>query len=174
VTAPTKPRPAQQTDTEATDQAESAAEGHTGGMVALVPADEYLGQLAIDGGDPVEQLHLTLAYLGDDVTEWTPEDRDQLINQMLAVAQGVEPVEARAFAPSLFNPDGGADGDRDPCLVLLIGDSSELTDIRDQVIRGVQAAGIDLPEQHAPFVPHVTVSSGNMLNYGITAGYVIG
>jgi hypothetical protein len=45
----------------------------TGGMVALVPANPNM--LRVPDGDPAEELHLTLAYLGDDVTTWSPEDR---------------------------------------------------------------------------------------------------
>ena len=65
MTAPAVERP----DTEATEPR------HTGGMVALIPADHYLEQLTVPGGDPPEQLHLTLAYLGEDVTTWSDEQR---------------------------------------------------------------------------------------------------
>lgn len=44
---------------------------HTGGMLALVPANPNM--LRVPDGAPAEELHLTLAYLGDDVSDWTVE-----------------------------------------------------------------------------------------------------
>lgn len=43
----------------------------TSGMVALVPQNPQI--LVAPGGDPADQLHMTLAYLGDSVDEWEPE-----------------------------------------------------------------------------------------------------
>jgi hypothetical protein len=55
---------------------------HTGGMIALVPSNPNM--LRVPGGDPAEELHLTLAYLGDDVTGWRPEDRIAVLDIALA------------------------------------------------------------------------------------------
>lgn len=43
----------------------------TSGMVALVPANPQM--LVAPGGDPASELHLTLAYLGDEVDQWEPD-----------------------------------------------------------------------------------------------------
>jgi hypothetical protein len=43
----------------------------TSGMVALVPANPQM--LVTPGGDPAGQLHLTLAYLGDEIDTWEPD-----------------------------------------------------------------------------------------------------
>lgn len=43
----------------------------TSGMVALVPANPQM--LVVPGGDPADQLHLTLAYLGEEVDTWEPD-----------------------------------------------------------------------------------------------------
>ncbi len=37
---------------------------HETGMIALVPDEESLKKLAVDGGDEADQLHMTLLYLG--------------------------------------------------------------------------------------------------------------
>ena len=42
----------------------------TSGMVALIPTTEDAARLALAGGEAPERLHVTLAYLGDDVTTW--------------------------------------------------------------------------------------------------------
>lgn len=133
-----------------------ADQDHTGGMVALVPSAGDVARLTVEGGDPADELHLTLAYLGDDVTEWTPAQREAV----LAVAQehsGGGPVPARIMAHALFNPDGH--DDRDPCAVYLVGDTPALTPLRESVITALRAA-IDLPRQHEPTIFHVTAGYG--------------
>jgi hypothetical protein len=130
--------------------------GHTGGMIALVPADP--DALAVDGGEAVDELHLTLAYLGDDVTGWPAARRDALIETMRVHAHR-DPVTARVMAHAQFNPDGGPDGDRDPCAVYLVGDSDQLAPLRAAVLSEV-GEDEDFPAQHEPFVAHVTAGYG--------------
>lgn len=133
---------------------------HRGGMIALVPADPHA--LAVDGGDPVDELHLTLAYLGDDVSGWSEELREAVHDLGRDMAHRGAPVEARVFAHASFNPDGGPDGDRDPCAVYLIGDGEALSAERALVVEQLRAAlgDVALPAQHEPFVPHVTAGFG--------------
>lgn len=133
---------------------------HRGGMIALVPAEPHA--LAIEGGDPEEELHLTLAYLGDDVSGWTPEQREAVHNVARSMADVGNPLEARVFAHARFNPDGGPDGDKDPCAVYLIGDGYSLAADRDLLITRLRESlgEASMPEQHAPFVPHVTAGYG--------------
>lgn len=138
--------------------ADDATEEHTGGMVALIPSDEHAAQLAHPRGEAQDQLHVTLAYLGDDVTGWDMGQRRAVLDAVLGATAGLGPIEARAFGHTTFNPDGGADGDRDPCAVYMIGDTPELVPARDAVVAGLQ--GMDLPEQHAPYVPHLTAGYG--------------
>lgn len=141
---------------------------HRGGMIALVPANAE--DLTVDGGDPAEEMHLTLAYLGDDVSGWTDAQREAVHNLARAAAETREPMEARVFAHARFNPDGGPDGDRDPCAVYLIGDGASLADEREVMIERLREnlGEASMPEQHSPFVPHVTAGYGvevNSLSY---------
>lgn len=154
----------------------------TDGMVALIPAEA--SSLAVDGGDPVEDLHLTLAYLGEDVMSWRPEEREAVhemarrLTTPLADELGAEPVaariaplEARVFSHAVFNPDGGPDGDKEPAAVYLFGDGGdELRWAHDLTHSELRSALGDstLPEQHSPFHPHVTAGYGldvNALNF---------
>lgn len=130
------------------------------GMIALIPANA--DQLAVDGGDPAEEMHLTLAYLGDDVASWTPQQRDAVLNLGQSLADVTPPMEARVFAHAHFNPDGGPDGDREPCAVYLIGDGVSLANERDTLLELLREnlGEASMPEQHAPFVPHVTAGYG--------------
>lgn len=126
------------------------------GMVALVPAE--VDQLTVNGGDPADQLHLTLAYLGDDVASWTPAERALVHEAAAMTAREFGGLDARAFAHASFNPDGGPNGDKEPCAVYLIGDNDELTELRAKLLAEIGPAQI--PDQHAPYVPHVTAGYG--------------
>jgi len=88
------------------------ADQHTGGMIALIPADP--GSLAVSGGDPADQLHLTLAYLGDDVSQLSDATRSALKSHVATMSRGVPPIDAHIMGHALWNPDGGPDGDMDP------------------------------------------------------------
>lgn len=133
---------------------------HRGGMIALVPADPHA--LAVEGGDPVEELHLTLAYLGDDVSGWTDEQREAVHNLGRSLAETSNGLEGRVFAHAHFNPDGGPDGDREACAVYLIGDGASLASDRERLIERLREnlGEASMPEQHSPFVPHVTAGYG--------------
>ncbi|MGH7743217.1 MAG: hypothetical protein ACREQ5_00135 [Candidatus Dormibacteria bacterium] len=132
------------------------------GMVALLPADQ--GALALDSKSalPPSEIHLTLVYLGDDVSGWD-STRRQLLNQAArsaATAIGA-PIEARVMGHATFNPDGGPDGDRDPCAVHLIGDTDRLAPARTMLATTMATLlGEDYPTQHEPFIPHTTAGEG--------------
>jgi hypothetical protein len=175
---------------------EPDAPRHTGGMVALIPTDP--GVLAVEGGDPVEELHLTLAYLGDDVTDWESEMveaahavvREATDFQAMrarevadAVRRGEEPpatpqgaAEERAllagqrgpvtlsvFSHAVFNPNG--DNGHDPATVYLMdgsGDRADVDGMADYIQYRMrdQLGDVTFPEQHRPYVPHVTAGYG--------------
>lgn len=131
----------------------AAAEVHTGAMVALIPAAEHAGRLAVDGGEPVDQLHVTLAYLGEAAA--LEHARAAITDQITAAAAGMAPVEASGFAVSLFNPDG-----EEPCIVLGLSGSG-LDPVHDAVHTALgeaaAAAPFEMPEQHSPWIPHLTL-----------------
>lgn len=159
---------------------ETPAPVHTGGMIAMVPADP--GMLAVEGGAPLEQLHLTLAYLGDDVTDWDPEAVAAVhrvareLTDPAAVTDDTQPVPAdgedyrgpgqrgpltlTVFSWSQFNPNGGPDG-QEPCLVYQFsgdGDLGTVESLASEVQIQVRSAigGVLFPERHARFAAHVT------------------
>jgi hypothetical protein len=131
------------------------AEEHTGGMIALIPRVTDAEQLRVSGGEKLDELHLTLAYLGDDVTGWTADQRNNLTARALETALGTgAPVSARIMGHAVFNPDGH-DG-RAPCAVYLVGDSKAITPMRDMLRPIVEHQ----QEQHEPHIPHVTAGYG--------------
>lgn len=129
---------------------------YTGGFLGLVPDNP--GELAVAGGDPPEQMHLTLLYLGDNVTDWPPEQGDRLRELVAASAPALDAVDARIMGHAVFNPDGGDDGDRQSCAVYLVGDAPGLDPIR-RWASWVTTTHDDYPTpppQHDPPIFHVT------------------
>jgi 2'-5' RNA ligase len=136
----------------------------TGGMIALLPTKDDADRLAIEGGESVEDLHLTLYFLGD-AEAWTPEQRAGLVKKVrLTVVDVVSSaldneaiIKAKAFGANLWNPDAGDDA----AWVLAIGDTNEIPwvhDIMGDVLNEVDTPPI--PPQHVPHAQHVTLAYG--------------
>jgi 2'-5' RNA ligase len=151
VAAPTNPRPVT-----------AAADGShlMGGMVALIPSEEDAARLAIEGGEDVGELHCTLYFLGDQVGDWTPEQRAELVDLVRSrAAELTGPVHARAFGASHWNP-----GSDSPSWVWSVGDDRDrpedaptLEAVRALVTDALESTHDrpDLPTQHSPWVAHV-------------------
>lgn len=140
----------------------TAAEGHTGAMVALRMSDPDAARLAVDGGEPAADLHVTVAYLGDavDIDDTT---RAAITSAVRTAVDGAGPVDADGFAVSAFNP---GPGQPDTAVVLGVGGDG-LADLHTRIITALGAdpdspagsvAGYTLPEQHTPWVPHITLA----------------
>lgn len=134
-----------------------ADDARTGGMIALVPTPEDADRLAVDGGEAPDDLHLTLVYLGDDVTGWTEDVVDKLTADLDDATTGLGGlVAARVIGPAQFNADGGPNGDMDPCAVYLVSDTNKVGPLRDAVMELLERHSLPVPEQHTPFLPHIT------------------
>jgi 2'-5' RNA ligase len=131
--------------------AASAAE-HTGAMIALVPSQEDAARLAVQGYEPVEELHVTLAFLGE-AAAWTPEARDAL--EVSVAELGIGVLDGSAWGQARFNPLGEA------CSVYLV-EAPGLVELHDAAIGAVEdTAGVpSMPEQHPTYIPHLTVGYG--------------
>lgn len=124
----------------------------TGGMIALFPRVDEANKLLVPGGEPLEDLHVTLAYLGEQVSEQDPRSVMAALGQ---VADHTTVITARIMGHATFNPDNGPEGDKDPCAVYLISDSEQLPDLHHDVL-DLATKLIDLPQQHKPWIPHIT------------------
>lgn len=133
----------------------------TGGMVALFPRQVDAEQMAIPGGEPPEDLHCTLVFLGDDVSTLNGADLGSAVAKLADITTV---ITARVFGHANFNPTDNA------CAVYIVNDAdapegawtdqsefSELTLVHDQA---VSLAGqlVRIPEQYRPWVPHLTAS----------------
>ncbi len=132
----------------------AAAEVATGAMIALVPSATDLARLAVEGGEPTDQLHCTVLYLGDAAT-LDQHDREQLIAWADAVGNGGagwQNVEADAFGAAIFNPTGD-----EPCAVLLLS-GPEVAEFYENTLADVTEF-VKLPDdRHLPYIPHITLA----------------
>jgi hypothetical protein len=119
----------------------------TGGIIALYPRAVDAQAMAIPGGEPFADLHVTLVYFGDDVGGLADNELPQLLHD-LAAAQ-THPIEADVFGHAVFNPQF------DAAVVYLVGDSPELAPFRQQVLESSEQR-LPLPAQHEPWIPHIT------------------
>lgn len=132
---------------------------HTGAMVALRMTDDDAARLAVEGGEPAEELHITLVYLGE-AADINAASRQALIDSLTALAAewhtaagGELELAGDVFSISAFNPAGG---DRDPCIVLGVS-GEQIAAAHAQVTDAVKTV-FGPPAQHLPYVPHVTVA----------------
>ena len=134
--------------------ADASAAKATGAMVALYPRGDYARQIAIPTGEPVEDLHLTLVYLGENVSG----SPDTLIQSMSQLADSFTVIDTRVVGTAVF--DEGA-------VVYLVGNNSQLPDLHTDTLNACHTS-FQVPRQHNPWTPHVTVGydiDPRQLNY---------
>jgi len=137
----------------------AAATEHTGAMIALVPSAQDVERLALDNGEPAEELHCTLWFLGE-ADGWSEDQRNELIAGVRARAAGLGPIAAHAFGVNHWNPSS-----EDPAWVWAVGDdrdapydATHLQEARYVVQDALEDTHErpETPRQHSPWVAHVT------------------
>lgn len=125
---------------------EQTAPEYAGGMVALKPANP--DSLAVGGGDPASELHVTLAFLGDDVSAMSE-------GALEAIARGAQ-MSAK-YVPITAQVAGiGRLGDAGATVMFLNGDG--LTEARGEVLAEMEQYDRDeFHPQHEPFIAHMTL-----------------
>lgn len=144
----------QEGDTVAASGLTAAAAVHTGAMAALLPSEADAERLAIPGGERADELHCTLYYLGD-AAPWSEEQRTALIDHVRRNTRSLAgPVVGNAFGINEWNPSS-----EDPAWVWAVSDrdGAPLADARQAVSLALDRVdGPEIPEQHSPWVAHVT------------------
>jgi HK97 family phage prohead protease len=139
-------------DVNVEDDGDDDDEAHTGVMVAVFLDPLAAGALAIDGGEAVADLHLTLAFLGDTTTLDT-----------LAVARILVATErfARCAQPLTGRVSGYGrftNGDNDDAQDVFYAsvDMPGLEDLQDDLSDALGLMGIQPMREHG-FQPHITL-----------------
>jgi len=131
---------------------------NTGGMIALIPDNP--GRFTVPGGEPQEEIHLTLAYLGDRPDGWAPQIAEELQKWMKDAARGRGPIQGEVFGRAEWNPG------EDVAVVYQVKAGPDLLDLRmwaNDAGRTVIGDAL-YPQQHEPFLPHITAGYGVDLN----------
>jgi len=126
---------------------------HKGTMIAVRPPDVVCNELALTDPDaePVDQLHVTLAYIGPDESE--DLDLDLLRQIVEAQAQLSPYIVASLSGHGVFeNPEG------DVSVVLV--DSEPLQVARELLVAALDRVGIEISRLHS-FTPHITLTYGD-------------
>jgi 2'-5' RNA ligase len=138
--------------------ARAADDEQTGMMLAFMLDAETAQQLALPGGEPPEDLHITLAYLGDMEDEITndklrPHTSPFKMRETLAmVASGTKPLAGNVGGVGRFFP---AETEETPVIALV--DVPDLAEFRTKLVQAVEAAGYFVADNHG-YTPHITLA----------------
>jgi 2'-5' RNA ligase len=117
-----------------------------GAMVAIVPPQEVLEALAVEGGEPIDNMHFTVAYLGNRADL----DLDRVEAAIAAFAMGAEPLSGRIGGYGVFHNE-------DAQVLVALGDFPGLAQWRVRLLDYLSDAGIEIPSDH-DFTPHMTLA----------------
>lgn len=126
----------------------SAGAGHTGAMIALVPSDYDLQRLA--GDEPADQLHLTLAFLGE-----AAGINDDTRRRIMDAATGYfnAPVQTEATNVIVLNPHT----DQMETAIAMGVRGMDLVGPRENIMSAVRGV-FSFEETFKPWLPHVTMA----------------
>lgn len=116
-----------------------------GCMIALYPPADLAEELAVDGGLPPEELHVTVAYLGDAV-DANPDVLAEVITELAAR----EPLAGTLSGLARFTG-----GEKDVLVALV--DSAALEDLRRDTLDVLASRGIGVPRDHG-YCAHLPLS----------------
>jgi 2'-5' RNA ligase len=124
----------------------------SGVMVAFGLPEETATALAIEGGVPADELHVTLAYIGD-VEDLS--DPTGLIAAVTSFSVDAIPVKAQVTGFAIFVGDDESD-----CVAVALIDSPSMGRLREDLCRQLGYEGVDYSREHG-FIPHVTLAFGS-------------
>ncbi len=129
----------------------------TGMMLCFYPPPGVAKKLAVKGGEPADELHITLAYLGD--MQDNPyeglrphDDPEPLLTLLKVFAQQHAPLEALIGGIGRFI--SVPDGEKTPMYASV--DAPGLAEFRTELVKLVTGAGYYVATDH-DFSPHMTL-----------------
>lgn len=134
-----------------TSRAVTASANHDGVMVAFFLDPEMAQQFAVEGGEPPEALHMTLAYLGDQ--DEAGASADELARVVGEWAAQTPPISGEISGHGVFT-----NGDK-PVTHMSV-DCPDLPAARQSLIEHLQANGMH-PRMDHGFDPHITLAYGD-------------
>lgn len=124
----------------------------TGAMVAIMLPDYIADQVAVPGGEAADDLHITLAYLGN-AADLSLEDQRKLVGVVGEVCLNQPELRGQLTGTGRFSNGE----DTDPFWVGV--DIPGLTELRAKLVTALTDAGFTLPPSPGTsYTPHVTVN----------------
>jgi hypothetical protein len=130
---------------EVADETEAETAAPSGLIAVAIPTDP--ASIAVEGGLPPEELHVTLGYFGDALAA-PPELTDALHSWLTEMS--MQPFTARVSGVAIM-------GEEDPPATALLLEATEFSDLR-ATIEGVAGQWLDM--EHPHFTPHMTLGYG--------------
>lgn len=126
---------------------EEEPEDSPGTMVALYPGPEVAESLAVPGGLPAEDLHVTLAYLGKE--ELSPAAKIAVLEAVEEACSGCPPLAGQTAGVGQFE-----NGEERPLWAAI--DVVGLAELRHRVVDCLVGRGLPVSMEHG-FTPHMTL-----------------
>jgi 2'-5' RNA ligase len=153
VAVPADATPAQDAATAPRFDFRADAAGSRGVAIMLVVPPDVAAQVAVAGGEPSGDLHVTLAYLG--TVDALDDERRALLRAVTrAWAARTPALAATLGAQGRFIPP---DGQTDP-VYLAPKDCPDLYVAREDLVCALASVGVTEPEAFREYTPHVTVA----------------
>lgn len=121
----------------------------TAAMVAFYPDLAAARALVLEGGEALQDLHLTLAYLGPDAAVL---DRERVEAALAAFTSGIAPLEGEVSGLGRFHSE-----DPEGWPLYASVDSPALPVFRQRLVAALQAGGVTPVLNHG-FSPHITLA----------------
>jgi 2'-5' RNA ligase len=121
-------------------------------MITLYPPADVAGQLALDGGEPAGDLHLTLIFLGEVSQIWNP---DKIRAEVGEWALYTPPIEGRINALGRFVETHKADGEH---AIYAGPDLPKLPHIRHHLLQMLDEKCSIYPKNEHGYTPHITLA----------------
>ena len=134
-----------------TEVIEAAQVSDTATMVALYPPDDVAKALAVEGGEAPDELHVTLAYLGDTLP-------DRLPALELAVRDVVAGSNLQGLSGQIAGSGTFTGGDQTVQVALV--DLPNLPTFRERLVDSLKYAEMPASQAHG-FTPHITLRYGD-------------
>ncbi len=124
----------------------------TGLIVALVPPPSIARLLAVRGGEPAKDMHITLAFFGDG-SDISADQMRALDREITTLAAARAPLRGVISGYGRFS---GIDSDGHQAFYASV-DLPDLPRLREEVVRAGERAGLQASATHG-FTPHMTLA----------------
>lgn len=129
-------------------------DSNPGIMVALYPPEALARALARAGGEPVDELHVTVVYIGKRTEIGVDDAYPELERALVQTTPHHQPFEVRLTGAGLFRPSEQSDG---KWPVVMMVNSQGLLDFREHLLREMAFQGVPWAKNFA-YQPHLTVA----------------